>query len=229
LTGPTKQAINWAIGEEVNADIISMSWTISEFEANNIKLKDRLLDTLSTAANKRIIFAATGDRGLTAPSPYPADFSSTIAIATTPMAGPGNNQSDIDRALFCLPGDDLEVIVPKYLNPQGVEKTSGSSAATALAAGLASLILTCVRFAFYEPSSDSTKHGAPSDYNDAAESAFNHFRHQDNMKHVFKVMCTKEHLKFVQPWIAFADLDSKNFDDAKQYLRNFLDSTLKNK
>src|SRR5438552_2060431 len=68
LTGPTKQAINWAIGEEVNADIISMSWTISEFEANNIKLKDRLLDTLSTAANKRIIFAATGDRGLTAPS-----------------------------------------------------------------------------------------------------------------------------------------------------------------
>lgn len=72
-----------------------MSWTLSDYEAHDVKLRDKLGGALSEAAAKRLDFSATGDSGITAPSSWPADFSSTIAIATTPMGGSGNTSVDI--------------------------------------------------------------------------------------------------------------------------------------
>ena len=38
------------------------------------------------------------------------------------MGGSGNTSVDIERSQFSLPGDDIEVAVPKYLNREDIEK-----------------------------------------------------------------------------------------------------------
>jgi len=224
LTTPIQQAIDWACGEEVDADIISMSWTISDLQATDTTLHDKLNDACARAAEKRIIFCATGDKGATALTRCPAEFYSTIAIATTPMTGPGNNSADMGHAQFALPGDDLQVDAPTYLEPTGVERTAGSSAATALAAGLASLILTCVRFAYYreQPGAVIGGQNRKGD-NEAAEKAFTHFRHQDNIKKVFNKLC-KEQPKFVQPWTMVENVENLTHNEVKDRLYQFFRS-----
>jgi hypothetical protein len=197
-----------------------MSWTISNYKDEGI-----LCEALAGTEAKRTVFAATGDKG--AADAYPSDFESTIAIANQQFNGSGVITEDFNRAKFCLPGDDIKVRVPEYLATTGYEKTSGSSAATALAAGLASLILTCVRFAYYEEPTGPGK-GEPNTHkpNKAAEDAFLKFRRQHNMSKVFNRMCTNERPKFVQPWIFFKDVEDMTFDERKEYLKKKLESAL---
>jgi hypothetical protein len=72
-----------------------MSWMLLDYEAHDIKLRDKLGGALLEAVAKRLDFSATSDSGITAPSSWPTDFSSTIAIATTLMGGSGNTLVDI--------------------------------------------------------------------------------------------------------------------------------------
>lgn len=200
-----------------------MSWTISPYTA--LTLREDLSDALSRIEGKKAVFAAADETG--APNAWPADFSTTITIATHPIHDSGLIK-DLGRAQFSLPGDDIEVPVPKYLQESGHEKTSGSSAATALAAGLASLILICVRFAYYDEKEEPTGPGKfdPQKENKAAEAAFRTFRRQDNMVQVFQKMCNPERPKFVEPWRFFKDLEDKTLEEVKSQLKASFDTAL---
>ncbi|KAH0566275.1 hypothetical protein GP486_000327 [Trichoglossum hirsutum] len=226
------EAINWATGSIVDADIISMSWTLSPESARDSNTRGKVGEALSEA-KKRLVFCATGDGGPTAPFAYPARFPFTIAISTTTIGGVDPPLAQSEHAGFSLPGEDLDVQVPTYLNPMGWEKTRGSSAATALAAGLASLILSCVRFAYYEePLTNILRtplNLRKGTMNPAAERAFKKFRDQDNMRRVFEDMCgSPDHRKkFVQPWTVFKpELSRMDFDEAKAWLRAYFDKVL---
>jgi hypothetical protein len=62
-----KRAVNWVISNQLDTDIISMSWIISDYEAQNVKLLEKLGDAFSEAARKRIVSARVAIKG----SQYP--------------------------------------------------------------------------------------------------------------------------------------------------------------
>ena len=210
-----------------------MSWALSPGSARDSTTRGKVGEAISET-KKRLVFCATGDGGPTAAFAYPAKFPITIAISTTTIGGVDPPLAQGEHANFSFPGEDLDVQVPTYLNPTGIEKTGGSSAATALAAGLASLILSCVRFAYYEEPSNRTLRTQlnplrKSTENPAAERAFKNFRDQDNMRRVFEDMCgTPGHRKkFVQPWTVFKpELSRMDFDEAKGWLKAYFDKVL---
>jgi hypothetical protein len=205
-----------------------MSWTVSGHQESD---RGEQLDDLSLALARadvdRLAFAATGD--MEAKDVWPASFGTTIAIANQPLVTPTLVTNDLERAKYALVGDGIKVPVPKYLKASGSEKTSGSSAATALAAGLASLILACVRFAYYEEPEGvgdiGNEETDPRRPNRAAEVHFNKFRHQHNMTQVLNQMC-RENTKLLQPWIFFKEIEDKTFEDVKRILRRKFDAAL---
>ncbi|KAE8356849.1 hypothetical protein BDV28DRAFT_144762 [Aspergillus coremiiformis] len=131
------KAIQWAISKEV--DIISMSFAILE---NDGSLKD--------ACNKAkhdhniVLLCSTHDEGLNVKYAWPADYDSTITITACDEFGhvPSRGHQKYD---FALRGLKVAASVIPFLDSSDL--ISGSSVATAIAAGLSSLILSCDRFA----------------------------------------------------------------------------------
>jgi Subtilase family len=200
-----------------------MSWTLSDKASEDPQMRKIVSDAILDA-KKRIVFSAVGDKGTTAEYSYPADFQNVTGISTTSIGGVDPPTAESNKAVFSLPGEDLETPMPTYLR-QGLGKVKGSSAATALAAGLASLILTLVRFAYYKEDK------ARSSKNERAERYFRDFRDPNNMMRVFRKMCVStEHKKFVQPWTAFpnaSELEKMDFDRFKETLVTYFDAALR--
>ncbi|KAL7952202.1 hypothetical protein V8C34DRAFT_299870 [Trichoderma compactum] len=135
------EAINWAVARGV--DIISMSWSIEA---------DRRLDDLETALNnaleaKTILFCSATDQGRRpGHKTYPAEIMKSTAnrIRVGASTGTGEkltwvSEPDTD---FHLPGENVQPAEPdQWL--QGLPY--GSSISTALAAGLAGVLLYCDR------------------------------------------------------------------------------------
>jgi hypothetical protein len=249
------QALEWAIHEEV--DIINISCTVSDESMKNKKLKGNLEDAIRTASNRSLIYCATADGGPEAIKSYPAGFDNAGAIAICTATQDGNTLDSAEmqnKPKWLLPGERLMVHAPKYLNPTGKETAGGSSSATALASGLASLILTLVRFSSYqeEDSDDEVdSHDWASDElseqrlrgsfatlgggaspqsldlgrNNSAEGAVEIFRRATNMNEVFAKLCGTSKNSFVQPWTKLPEA-SKNWTigEAKQQLRVIFDS-----
>ncbi|KAH0562627.1 hypothetical protein GP486_002690 [Trichoglossum hirsutum] len=215
------EAISWAMDQDV--DIISMSWTLSDKASEEPRMRDIVSEAILDV-RRRLVFSAVGDKGTNAEYSYPADFQSVIGISTTSISGVDPPTAESNKAKFSLPGEDLETPMPSYLG-QGLGKVKGSSAATALAAGLASLILTLVRFAFYK----EDKIRKPE--NESAERYFRDFRDPNNMMRVFKKMCTAtEHRRFVQPWTVFpnaGELEKMDIDKFKETLVTFFEEALR--
>ncbi|KAL7629603.1 hypothetical protein AAE478_001125 [Parahypoxylon ruwenzoriense] len=132
------EAVKWAIRE--NVDIISMSWNIERNRSNEADI-DALASQIKAAANRNIImYCAAQDKGQLSNSEvevYPAGSDTTklkIVGAADPTGHP-LNIVDTDKVHYLFPG---EVV----LEHDG-EAIKGSSAATALAAGTAAMILFC--------------------------------------------------------------------------------------
>ncbi len=136
---------------ERKADIISMSWTIKKTTENATHIED-LEEAVKTAATNGILmFCAASDGGAVTDLTFPAesgrDSVFKIGAATEEgkawkWVGEGNN---ID---FIFPG--LKVVQERYHQEALLQKCNlltGSSVATALAAGLAALVLDCVKLA----------------------------------------------------------------------------------
>jgi hypothetical protein len=128
----------------MQVDIISMSWTIEKSKKADA-LSD--LDTaLSKAGGKDILmFCAARDEGLENPKrrPFPA-ASGTNKIMIIGAAGPSGAIStwvNADAIHFLFPGIELREARPELMPPEMVT-VDGSSTATALASGLAALLLT---------------------------------------------------------------------------------------
>ncbi|XXG94926.1 hypothetical protein Hte_001185 [Hypoxylon texense] len=137
------EAVKWAIRE--NVDIISMSWNIERSRSNEADI-DALASQIKAAANRNIImYCAAQDKGQLGNSEvevYPAGSDTTklkIVGAADPTGHP-LNIVDTDKVHYLFPG---EVV----LENDG-KTITGSSAATALAAGTAAMILFCYELGY---------------------------------------------------------------------------------
>jgi Subtilase family len=130
-----------------------MSWTINRTHENATTM-DKLQAAISEAVNKNILlFCSVSDQGAKDPELYPANCirDHSFLIGTATIAGQAwkwNGANDVD---YILPGTDLDVKIGDELFDRRLKKLceSGSSLATALASGLAALIMDCV--ALYNP------------------------------------------------------------------------------
>jgi subtilisin family serine protease len=128
------QAIEAAIEDKV--DIINLSWSFNKSSA-----------ALEGAINKAVaeepealIFCAKSDE-LYADDVFPADYCNTISVAAATSRGRIGTEGSKQPDLLIL-GENMPADGPDYATKQEKEvKISGSSVATALASGMASLIL----------------------------------------------------------------------------------------
>ncbi|KAK6362730.1 hypothetical protein TWF730_000186 [Orbilia blumenaviensis] len=146
-------AIRWAV--KCGVDIISMSWTIDFFEnskpngdtstkSSAFPLGD-LRNAINDAADKKILmFGAASDQGSDSNICYPAKSENVIAIGAATETGEMCTWVHHGQADFTCPGYQVP-----FKRGDGTPSSpqNGSSVATAIAAGLAGLILYCDRIA----------------------------------------------------------------------------------
>ncbi|EAQ88708.1 hypothetical protein CHGG_05327 [Chaetomium globosum CBS 148.51] len=129
------KAVDWAIRRHVH--IISMSWSLVKVDANKEQIA--LLDSkIQEAARKGIImYCAAADQGQYGSDlelyPARADTKHVKAVGSARENGAASTSVDPSQVEYLFPGEEIEEL----------GKRKGSSAATALASGLAALVLCC--------------------------------------------------------------------------------------
>jgi hypothetical protein len=105
--------------------------------------KKSLSKSLDKAVNKNgiIAFASTADRGNSEDAYYPAYCPGTIPIACCDENGEAALGSDVKKARYLVHGTGFSTPSVDYL--QGDTDVKGSSVSTAIAAGVASLVMGC--------------------------------------------------------------------------------------
>lgn len=143
------RAIQYAT--ELKADIISMSWTIKP-PTEPVKLQfDNAVHLALNGKHRALMFCAASDQGKFADRTYPhrsnpSSFRIGAAAATGKIM---DTVGDTDDLSFIFPGH--QVVVDNWYDDvqdttlKKFEAHTGSSVATALASGLAALIMECVR------------------------------------------------------------------------------------
>lgn len=129
-----------------NVNIISMSWTIYHHETaetNDKGLSDMKAAMEEAAKRNILMFCAAQDSGYSSyRKPYPATECDPRAVKRVGSAGIYG-----ERCEYVHP-TEVDYLLPGEIALSSDSKISGSSAATALASGLAGLILWC--FALHE-------------------------------------------------------------------------------
>ncbi|KAJ8133071.1 hypothetical protein O1611_g552 [Lasiodiplodia mahajangana] len=137
--GRVARAIEWAVAQDV--DVISMSFTIISKEENA-----ELKKALNLAGNRGIaILCSVHDEGTKVDDAWPAGHQGDhmIVVAACDEYGRILREMNETKYNFMLNGKNVAAGVIPFLEPN--ERITGSSVATALAAGLSSLILACDR------------------------------------------------------------------------------------
>ena len=124
--------------------IISMSWTIERTQENASDIAD-LESAIEAAAKKGILmFCAASDQGAVGDHSFPYACGGTKHLFKIGAAGASGTiwkwvgEGEVD---FIFPGQNIVMEQPNNTSIAVCEKLTGSSVATALAAGLAALIL----------------------------------------------------------------------------------------
>jgi hypothetical protein len=138
------QAIDWAM--QCGVDIISMSWTI---ESKAVESQEMILlhEAVKRADNENILmFCSADDKGaISSGHCYPSKWGLSIVVGAANDTGsvcdwvPANKESGI----FIFPGLNIPFCSSRASMPDSLE--SGSSVATAIASGLAGVLLFCDR------------------------------------------------------------------------------------
>ncbi|KAL8743053.1 MAG: hypothetical protein Q9190_004554 [Brigantiaea leucoxantha] len=130
------RAIDWAVLEDV--DIISMSFAI-------LDNTDHLRDACTRAASAGIVMLCSAhDEGSNIDKAWPASYNDTITISACDEYGNPLRVTN-QHYHYALRGKEVAAGVVPFLKSD--DRISGSSVATAVAAGLSSLILSCDRLA----------------------------------------------------------------------------------
>jgi len=181
-------------------DIISMSWTIDSNDSNKVEIAE-LEKAIDAAAQENILmFCAATDQGAYRDQSYPAAAGTKrlfkIGAAQASGAAPTwlGDPAHVD---FIFPGH--QVVYERHGDPAAKQITAltGSSVATALAAGLAALVLYVVQAgAFYR---DRAKPAVGLD-------DFRALKNHERMDEAFRMMGTtkeSEH-RYITVWNRFS-------------------------
>jgi len=137
------QAVKWAVEQRV--DIISISWiTKKNDDLLRTEIEKAAKGNEALKINPILVFCSTSDEGVYAGDVYPACYDDTIEVAATDKYGhirPAS-QAGVD---ILVPGEDVAADGPSYMAQFSKGTVSGSSVATALASGVASLALLLLR------------------------------------------------------------------------------------
>lgn len=198
-----------AIEKKVN--IISMSWTIEKTEANKTEV-EKLEKAIAKAAEDNILmFCAAADGGAQRDRTYPAATASTKNIFKIGAAEPAGTATKwLGETLvdFIFPGHE---VVRERQDDPGVTKytpKTGSSVATALASGLAALVLYCVQLAAVARQKKGASGGRTTATTTTTGSAFGNLagyqalKNHERMKEAFlQIGTTKD--KYIRVWERF--------------------------
>ncbi|CAN9474906.1 unnamed protein product [Alternaria alternata] len=142
-----EKAVRAAIDRGV--DIISMSWTIEKTVDNEADIR-KLEISLDEAAKKNILlFCSANDQATDANGSHPAANPTRFKIGAATAWGTAWRWTRASHVDFIFPGDRVIKDRPGNVPFEKCSLVSGSSVATALAAGLAALVLYCVQFSVY--------------------------------------------------------------------------------
>ncbi|KAF2802521.1 subtilisin-like protein [Mytilinidion resinicola] len=173
------KAIKDASREKV--DIVNLSLT---FDKNPPGLEDAINAAATREKDKALFFCATSDEPHHSGKVYPAHSPNTISVSAANRGGRRRMESKGDVDLLVL-GENMAVEGPTYFTkPQGV--ASGSSVATALASGIASVLLVCAMRVCAKEGGD-----------------WEEFKRRDKMLMLFKEMQPDEKHKYIDPALLF--------------------------
>ncbi|KAG8157899.1 hypothetical protein KVR01_012171 [Diaporthe batatas] len=150
---------------KLGAEIISMSWTVKPPEEEETDFRTALHEALTRGSS---MFCAASDQGNFADRTFPhAGNRDTFRIGgATAMGKASDTVGDRMGLSFLFPG--YEVVVDHWDEDKGsggpfdkFDAHSGSSVATALAAGLAALIVECVRLGMVHTNESPEKQNDP--------------------------------------------------------------------
>ena len=142
---------------EKQVDIISMSFSILEYSP-------ALRDAVEKAKNQGIVMLCSHhDQGAAVKDAWPAKFApSTFVITSCDDYGYTERKAETTEkeGHYKLQGHNVTAGVVAFVESQ--DRISGSSVATAIAAGLSSLILSCARLSLCDPEAEGEiqSHGA---------------------------------------------------------------------
>lgn len=188
-------------------DIISISWTVKKTKDNGADIVE-LGEAIKKALDDGIlVFCAAGDTGVSSETDYPWAYDQRrifrigAATAEGMVWGAAGN---LQHLTFILPGHRVVARNPHREGalPQDFEERTGSSVATALASGLAALILNIVRMGAIQTEQDGKRGIVSSTAVRAAE--FESIKDHDNMMAVLKSIGLDEgQQKFIEVWKRF--------------------------
>jgi hypothetical protein len=125
-------------------DIISISWVM---KTNHQLLHDaikRAVEPKEDNARPTLVFCSTADEGLYSGTVYPASYDGVVNVAATDQYGHMKPASATGVDIL-VPGENIVADGPSYMEEDSTSSVSGSSVATATAAGIASLALMLLR------------------------------------------------------------------------------------
>ncbi|KAL6878819.1 hypothetical protein J3F83DRAFT_724010 [Trichoderma novae-zelandiae] len=198
-------AIRAAVRKKVH--IISMSWTIDPPEDEEER---RFLDAaIVEAANADILmFCSASDKGAKQNLTYPSKATTKIfTIGAATASGAADSWvGNLGNINFIFPGTKVEMDGRRSGADTSSREVTGSSVATALAAGLAALVLYCVQVRL---------HLATAQEKQKAKREFQLLKKHEHMMKALKDIGTTEESnhKFIEVWEVFG----KKVEEKERY------------
>ncbi|KAI9793750.1 MAG: hypothetical protein M1833_000696 [Piccolia ochrophora] len=204
------KAVRAAIERKVH--IISMSWTI-ERTKHNVKDIADLEAAIEAAAKAGILmFCAANDQGISRDESFPSACGGTKhlfkigAAEASGVAWKWVQMTDVD---FIFPGHNVVKDRPKDAPLDKCRTLTGSSVATAIAAGLSALVLYCIQVGAINMEDSSQQQGQK--YNAIKRKDYEDIKAYDRMKEAFLAIGTSQDSgnKYIEVWHTFENAPKK--------------------
>ncbi|KAH8654473.1 hypothetical protein BGZ60DRAFT_532842 [Tricladium varicosporioides] len=207
------KAVRAAVDKKVH--IISMSWTIERTAHNAEDIQD-LESSIEAAARAGILmFCAANDQGIARDNSFPAACGGTkhlFKIGAAEASGAVwkwvGDPADVD---FIFPGHNVVKDRPNDVQSalERCKTLTGSSVATAIASGLAALILYCVQLGALNTQAQAQQSGLGA--NSVTMADFKAIKGYERMKEAFLAIGTSQASgnKYIEVWDVFGPAAKK--------------------